>query len=459
MLREWQSECSDRALNKYQSNGSHFFCQATPGAGKTVLAANITSRLLQSDMVDLVLCFSPSLTVSDGIKRTFSSILNCTFNGGMGAIGQSLTYQSIQYLNDEFWQTLRNHRVFVVFDEIHHCSGSEVENANIWGQQVLTKIQGLATFTLALSGTPWRSDSLPIVMGEYSAPDGQLLVDYQYTLKQAIADGVCRTPKIVLVDNEHLSVSTSEKVESFSSILEMLKQTKASYQSVIHNQEAMEYLLGLGCERLEKVRIRSPDAGGLIVAASVQHAQTIKEILSQNFGQTVSIVTYRHEEPLAEIERYRQSDAQWIVSVGMISEGTDIPRLQVCCHMSSVKTELYFRQVLGRILRVNNTINQQAWLFTFAEQNLIEFSERIEQDIPESRLYVSMGKPIETEFSGRRNSLSVALPHESQNSGRTTVSWGSSTDSSNSLYGTIGTFDELRLGAFKQRVISAFSSM
>ncbi|MFM2661897.1 DEAD/DEAH box helicase family protein [Vibrio chagasii] len=459
MLREWQSECSDRALEKYQSNGSHFFCQATPGAGKTVLAANIASRLLQSDMVDLVLCFSPSLTVSDGIKRTFSSILNCTFNGGMGAIGQSLTYQSIQFLNDEFWQILRNHRVFVVFDEIHHCSGSEVENANIWGQQVLTKIQGLATFTLALSGTPWRSDSLPIAMGEYSDPDGQLRVDYQYTLKQAIADGVCRTPKIVLVDNEHLSVSSSEKVESFSSILEMLKQTKASYQSVIHNQEAMEYLLGLGCERLEKVRIRSPNAGGLIVAASVQHAQTIKEILSQKFGQTVSIVTYRHEEPLAEIERYRQSDAQWIVSVGMISEGTDIPRLQVCCHMSSIKTELYFRQVLGRILRVNNTINQQAWLFTFAEQSLIEFSERIEQDIPESRLYVSMGKPIETEFSDRGNSLSVALPLESPNNGRTTVSWESSTHSSNGLYGALGTFDELRLGAFKQRVISAFSSM
>ncbi|CAV18522.1 DEAD/DEAH box helicase [Vibrio atlanticus] len=459
MLREWQSECSERALKKYQSNGSHFFCQATPGAGKTVLAANIASRLLQSDMADLVLCFSPSLTVSDGIKRTFSSILNCTFNGGMGAIGQSLTYQSIQFLNDEFWQILRNHRVFVVFDEIHHCSGSEVENANIWGQQVLTKIQGLATFTLALSGTPWRSDSLPIVMGEYSDPDGQLLVDYQYTLKQAIADGVCRTPKIVLVDNEHLSVSSSEKVESFSSILEMLKQTKASYQSVIHNQEAMEYLLGLGCERLEKVRLSSPNAGGLIVAASVQHAQTIKEILSQKFRQTVSIVTYRHEEPLAEIGRYRQSNAQWIVSVGMISEGTDIPRLQVCCHMSSVKTELYFRQVLGRILRVNNKINQQAWLFTFAEQSLIEFSDRIEQDIPESRLYVSMGKPIETEFSGRGNSLSVALPFKSQNSGRTTVSWESSTDSSTSLYGTLGTFDELRLGAFKQRVISAFSSM
>ncbi|MEZ8850862.1 DEAD/DEAH box helicase [Vibrio cyclitrophicus] len=459
MLRQWQVECSENALQKFRENRQHFFCQATPGSGKTVLAATVASRLLNDDMVDLVLCFSPSLTVSSGIKKTFSQTLNCTFNGGLGSIGQSLTYQSIQFLNDEFWETLRNHRVFVVFDEIHHCSGTELENANVWGQQVLTKIQGLATYTLAMSGTPWRSDSLPIVMGEYSDPDGQLLVDFQYTLKQAIDDGVCRAPNIVLVDNEQLSVCSSEKVESFSSILEMLKQTKASYQSVIHNQEAMEYLLGLGCDRLAKVRIDASNAGGLVVAASVQHAQAIKDILSLKFGQTVSIVTYRHEEPLAEIDRYRQSDSQWIVSVGMISEGTDIPRLQVCCHMSSVKTELYFRQVLGRILRIDSSMAQQAWLFTFAEQNLIQFAERIEDDIPESCIYVNMGKSMETELVNRQNNLTAKLSREPLNSIDVTVSWESRTGNSNNLYGTLGTFDELRLGAFKQRVISAFTSM
>ncbi|WP_436405106.1 DEAD/DEAH box helicase [Vibrio campbellii] len=424
MLRPWQIECAKNALQKFRGNRQHFFCQATPGSGKTVLAATVASRLLNDDMVDLVLCFSPSLTVSEGIKKTFSQTLNCTFNGGLGSIGQSLTYQSIQFLSDEFWETLRNHRVFVVFDEIHHCSGAELENANVWGQQVLTKIQGLATYTLAMSGTPWRSDSLPIVMGEYSDPDGRLLVDFQYTLKQAIDDGVCRAPNIVLVDNEQLSVCSSEKVESFSSIIEMLKQTKASYQSVIHNQEAMEYLLGLGCDRLEKVRIDVPNAGGLVVAASVQHAQAIKDILSLKFGQTVSIVTYRHEEPLAEIDRYRQSDSQWIVSVGMISEGTDIPRLQVCCHMSSVKTELYFRQVLGRILRIDSSMAQQAWLFTFAEQNLIQFAERIEDDIPESCLYVNMGKPMETELVNRQNNLTAKLPRVPLNSIDATVILG-----------------------------------
>lgn len=456
MLRQWQAECSEKALQKYSSNQQHFFCQATPGAGKTALAATVASRLLEDNMIDLVLCFAPSLTVSSGIKKTFSHILNCTFNGGLGSIGRSLTYQSISSLDGEFWQTLRNHRVFVVFDEIHHCSGTEIENANVWGQQVLTKIQGLATYTIALSGTPWRSDSLPIVLGEYSDPDGILLVDYQYTLKQAIADKVCRAPKIVLVDNEHLTVTIDDKAESFPSILEMIKQTKTSYQSVIHNQDAMEYLLGLGCKKLAEIRSQSPGAGGLVVAASVQHAQTIKKVLSEKYAQSVSIVTYRHDEPLAEIERYRQSDTQWIVSVGMISEGTDIPRLQVCCHMSSVKTELYFRQVLGRILRVNGAINQQAWLFTFAEQSLIEYAERIEQDIPESCLYAKWERFVEAEADTKRNRLGEkGLLEEREEIGSKLV-WNSTTSSTENVDGALGAFDELRLGAFRQRVISAF---
>jgi hypothetical protein len=67
----------------------------------------------------------------------------------------------------------------------------------------------------------------------------------------------------------------------------------------------------------------------------------------------------------------------------MISEGTDIPRLQVCCHLSRVKTELYFRQVLGRILRMTTSVDQQAWLFTFAEPKLVEFANRIAEEIPD----------------------------------------------------------------------------
>ncbi|EKO3643032.1 DEAD/DEAH box helicase family protein [Vibrio metschnikovii] len=456
MLRDWQKDCSRRALTKYQCEHSHFFCQATPGAGKTVLAAEIAKHLLSDNLIDLVLCFSPTLSVADSIKSTFSKTLNCTFNGGLGSIGQSLTYQSIQFLNDEFWRILTKYRVFVVFDEIHHCSGSEMEGANAWGQQVLTKVQGLATYTLALSGTPWRSDSLPIVMAEYSDPDGQLLVDYQYSLKQAIEDKVCRAPKIVLVDNEHLTITSDKEAQSFSSILELLKQTKTSYQSIINNDEAMKYLLGLGCNKLASIRRESPNAGGLVVASSVQHAKRIQKILVTQFHQSTAIVTYRHDEPLTEINAYRHGNTEWIVSVGMISEGTDIPRLQVCCHISSVKTELYFRQVLGRILRVNNDLNQEAWLFTFAEQSLIEYSERIEQDIPETCLFAKIGQNETIHVNGSKIRALQSATSEQSDIDFSTLKWGSSTKNEASVYSSNEPFDELRLGSFKQRVISAF---
>ncbi|MCJ2375568.1 DEAD/DEAH box helicase family protein [Vibrio sp. ZSDZ34] len=457
MLRQWQSDCVEAALDKYRSGGRNFFCQATPGAGKTVMAAELTKCLIQEDKIDLVLCFSPSSTVALGIKETFSRYLDCSFDGGMGAMGASYTYQSIRFLDDAFWNTIRKYRVLVVFDEIHHCSFDEEGRSNVWGEQILTKIQGLARYTLALSGTPWRSDSVPIAMAEYTDPDGKFLCDYQYGLKRAVQEKVCRAPKIVLVDSEHLSLTEGTEIKKFASILELIKQSNISYRSVIQNEAAMNYLLELGCRKLAEIRLCSPQAGGLIVAASVQHAKHIQSLLIQHFGQSACIVTYQHENPLEEIEAFRHSNTQWIVSVGMISEGTDVPRLQVCCHMSAVKTELYFRQVLGRILRVNTAPNQEAWLFTFAEESLIGFAERIEQDIPDTCTYLKQNTKELNHFTAEpKDNLSTTTGKNPFQTDRSQLNWRDLEVQPEGLSSLALSQEELKLGQFKQRVISAF---
>jgi len=69
--------------------------------------------------------------------------------------------------------------------------------------------------------------------------------------------------------------------------------------------------------------------------------------------------------------------------VGMISEGTDIPRLQVCCYLSRIRTELHYRQVLGRVLRRTGEPDDQAWLFMLAEPTLKCMAERIADDLPD----------------------------------------------------------------------------
>ncbi len=206
ILRYWQRESVKIALDHFSSKSKHFLCLATPGAGKTVMAAEVASELYEKGQIDFVLCFSPSVTVSQSITYTFSKRFNARFDGVIGAVGCSYTYQNILFFEDDFWQLLKKHRVLVVFDEIHHCAGSSLENANAWGEEIIQNIQQQATYTLALTGTPWRSDKTPIVLSNYSNTDAIIKCDYVYGLKEAVRDNVCRRPKLVLIDNEKLSV-------------------------------------------------------------------------------------------------------------------------------------------------------------------------------------------------------------------------------------------------------------
>jgi superfamily II DNA or RNA helicase len=67
-LRQWQAECINLALTQYLSGSSHFLALATPGAGKTLMASKLADQLLKNNMVDLIICFSPSSIVSQDIS-------------------------------------------------------------------------------------------------------------------------------------------------------------------------------------------------------------------------------------------------------------------------------------------------------------------------------------------------------------------------------------------------------
>lgn len=398
-LRAWQVECIERALVVYQ-NQSHFLCHATPGAGKTVMVASVAKALFQLDEIDFVVCFSPSRAVANGVAATFRQTLGRSFNGQIGAAGGSYTYQSMDTLPEELWEVLREHRVLVVLDEIHHCSGLVWENSpigNRWGRIILEKIQGRARYTMALSGTPWRTDDSPIVLSQYTTYNGQISCDYEYGLRQAVLDGVCRAPKIVLTDNREINLKSAEfGCKTFASISESLKSEHITYQDFLFRDEIIDQVLSKASEKLTSIRDHTPSAGGLVVAASVAHAEQIAGRLAMA-GEHPVIVTYQTPEAQRIISDFKTASDRWMISVGMISEGTDIPRLQVCCHLSRIRTELHFRQVLGRILRrqPEDPADTSAWLYVLAEPNLAEFARSIGEDLPGDRV-VSFALDSET---------------------------------------------------------------
>ncbi|MEZ9368926.1 DEAD/DEAH box helicase [Shewanella sp. 10N.286.51.B2] len=381
-LRQWQKSCINKASKQYLSGNNHFLTLATPGAGKTLMASELANHLLNSNLIDLVICFSPSSIVSQDFCHSLQSRINHRFDGLLGAKGHSMTYQSLQHLDGSFWELFTRYRVFVIFDEIHHCAGSNIENANAWGEQIILNIQGKAKYTLALTGTPWRSDAAPIVLSKYMNPDGKILCDYVYGLSEALKDNVCRVPQIVAVDNNHISVIDDDETKTFSSFRSLLSQSSVPYQEIIENEKVINYIISSAQKKLAAIRAKNSDAAGLIVASSIEHAKQISKLMNANFNEDAVVVTYRENDPSSIIQQFRQADSKWIISVGMISEGTNIPRLQVCCHLTNIKTEMHFRQILGRILRMTTSKNQEAILYMPAEAKLLEFAYRVKQDVP-----------------------------------------------------------------------------
>lgn len=99
------------------------------------------------------------------------------------------------------------------------------------------------------------------------------------------------------------------------------------------------------------------------------------------------LITSDDPESRAKLTIFNNNSQKWLVSVAMVSEGTDIPRLQLCCHLTRICTELHFRQLLGRVLRRRSQDNcDHATMLFPAHPDLLKYVSGIAMDVPESVL-------------------------------------------------------------------------
>lgn len=455
MLRLWQEQCLNAAIQSYQHQ-SQFLVLASPGAGKTRLAAHVAKALIDSNEVDYVVCFSPSRAVSQSIEETFEAVLQRKFNGRLGSIGVSRTYHSLGN-SAELVSDLSETRVLLIFDEIHHCAGNGESPANAWGLQLLSTIQHLATYTLSLTGTPWRTDTLPISFAKYSDPEGNILCDYTYNLIDAIKDNVCRKPNITAIDIEKVIVKDSSEFHTYDSLERLLKDSDVTYQSIIRHPEVIKYLLSQSVKKLNDLRLTSSNAGGLIVAATYTHALQIQSILFDHFDKDSVLVSCRYDDSPELITRFRRESSEWIISIAMISEGTDIPRLQVCCNLTDVTTELYFRQILGRTLRMTSKQTPFSYMFMLAEPYLVEYAERLNSAIPGVYNYLKSDMLLNSIDSQRPDSDHGDTSSESE-SGRLfdDIIFDDQPFKTAGSEGQYTDFSELEMSAFKSKIISLY---
>lgn len=416
-LRRWQTECLARALEWLSPQTPHFLCQATPGAGKMLFAAVLAEALIAQGDIDYVIYVGPTRAVVADARDSLSHVLDSAMDGQLGAIGMALTYHALPNRLAALIRLCRQWRILLIWDESHHAAapGGMISAPNQWGMTLMA-LERHVRYTLALSGTPWRTDGscLPLLRyvdaqsqtddettdaDETVVPSNvssqQLMPDYVYTLKQAILDGVCRYPHIALVDNRAIGlthkhpITGRKEARQYTSIAQLLRHPAVQYAQVVREQAPQGHMLTLSMERLNGLRQDDLNAGGLVVASSIAHAEDIAQQLEAS-GQTVCLVTSQEPNAHAKLEAFRDAKTPWIVSVGMVSEGVNLPRLRVCCYLSHIRTEQFFRQVLGRIIRCQGDEDATCYFYALNETRLRRFARRLTDDLPNDLAKVTL---------------------------------------------------------------------
>lgn len=289
--------------------------------------------------------------------------------------GVAVTYQTVA-AGPALHQSAARRPTLVIADEPHHMG----EQAS-WGKSAKQAF-GEATFRLLLSGTPFRSDDEAIPWVRYD-DDGLSTADFTYGYPEALVDRVCRPITFLPYDGEMEWISDGQmRSADFDLVLPATESARRLRTALDAGGEWMGKVLSDADVRLTEVREAGhPDAGGLVVASDQDHARAIARRLSLVSGEPPEIVMSDEAGASARITSFAASDQRWLVSVLMVSEGVDIPRLRVGVYATAARTELFFRQVVGRFIRTTPSPKRQmSYLLLPADGRLKQLAFEIERE-------------------------------------------------------------------------------
>lgn len=371
-LYNWQDRALMRVQKYINDKRREFLAVAGPGSGKTLFALRVIVEWLQAHPTGRIAVIVPSARLKYQWANQAASV-GLQFHPEWDNNGNPLpreyhgavvTYQQVASC-PQWHSAFVDNNTLVVCDEIHHAGDSE----NLaWGP-ALKDAYDQAGFVLVLSGTPFRSDGnrIPFVQYDKVVQPGAIgyksIFDFHYSYAEGLVDEtVC---PVIFQHIDGRAAWHFDGVESSSTLanpalsdIDRSFALRAALDPWNDNcqwfrdafQQAHECLLEQR-EITENTR-----AGGLVIAASIEHARAYADIIEHTTGTAPLIVTSEDDNAQDTIDDFANGSDMWLVSVRMVSEGVDIPRLQVLLYATNIREQLFFEQALGRILRRKPTV-------------------------------------------------------------------------------------------------------
>lgn len=357
-LRRWQKA----ALDAFDSRpGPDFLAVATPGAGKTTFALAAARRHLAARPRTRLVVVAPTQHLKTQWAEAAEALdlhLEPSWTAADGRLpadvhGMVTTYQQVASSAAAVAAVAEG--AFVVLDEAHH-SGEE----RAWGDGARAAFSAAAV-RLSLSGTPFRSDTRAIPFVRYD-DDGTARADVEYGYADALADGgVVRPVRFPRTDGEMewVAADGTHASATFADALDPVASAQRLRTALSVGGEWLPDVLRRAHARLQETRRSHPAAGGMVIAIDQEHARGIAELMRRRLGVHPVVAVSEDPGATARIAAFARGADPWIVAVRMISEGVDIPRLRVGVFATTVTTELFFRQAVGRLVRWTRGLGAQ----------------------------------------------------------------------------------------------------
>lgn len=358
---------------------------ACPGSGKTRAALRLAREMLDTRQVSRVIIVAPTRAVKRqwGLAANNEGInLDWRWENGLIEIpadmdGIVITFQSVSRESVLYRALCGQRPTLVILDEIHHAT----EGAD-WGDSVVRAFEG-AKKRLMLSGTPYHA-TRRIAFLKYDE-EGFVVPDMHYGYRDAVTARTCRSiffpkygGKTEWSRNDIKDEATFGTPVSQAKAADRLRTAVSADTESIH--PIAEQMIRDANAQLSEVRdTGNGNAGGLIIARGrtpgerARHADCIAAHVERITGRRPPVVVSDDKLSLTRIDAFRESTERWLVAVQMVSEGVDIPRLQVLVYLTTITSPLHFDQAAGRISRGEGS----AWFYIPNDDSLVRNALRI----------------------------------------------------------------------------------
>ena len=390
-LRKWQQVA---AAQVFESSNEAFLASATPAAGKTTFGLHVAHRMLSEGRVARVAVVAPTTHICrqwalDAARYGIHLEPNRPNSAGpepRDRHGISVTYATVAAGSEVHRRRCAERPTLLIADEPHHMG----EDAS-WGRSTVDAFAS-AKFRLLLSGTPFRSDNSPIPWVTYT-DEGVSSADYDYGYTQALIDNVCRPVTFHTYGGEMEWVSDGKvRRAGFDVVLPAPEAARRLRTALDADGDWITHVLRDANDELVKIRAGDhPNAGGLVIAMDKEHADKLAGRLARITGERPDVVHSDAADASQRIARFSANAEPWLVSVLMVSEGVDVPRLRVGVYATNSRTELFFRQVIGRFIRRTPEPKQQmAHVFLPSDPRLKRLAIAIEEERKHALIFESV---------------------------------------------------------------------